>query len=131
VHLERVHDEHSYRSAIVTPAEDDPTEAPEEAQAAALAAFAGLADELPDQMPDLPGPGPGLSYQLIARIDLGHDAKQELLEDRDEVRRLAAVTALLEEIRRGLVLTRETQERARKNGRVRTPEELAAELGLD
>ena len=131
VRLERVHDEHAYRSAIVTPAEDEPAEAPEEAQAAALAAFAGLADELPDQMPDLPEPGPGLSYQLIARIDLGHDAKQELLEDRDEVRRLEVVTGLLDEIRRGLVLTRETQERARKNGRVRTPEELAAELGLD
>jgi Lon protease-like protein len=131
VRLERVHDEHSYRSAIVTPAEDDPAEAPEEAQAAALAAFAGLADELADQMPDLPEPGPGLSYQLIARIDLGHSAKQELLEDRDEVRRLEVVTGLLDEIRRGFVLTRETQERARKNGRVRTPEELAAELGLD
>ena len=131
VRLERVHDEHAYRSAIVTPVEDDPTEAGEEAQTAALAAFAGLIDELPDQVLDLPQPGPGLSYQLIARIDLGHDAKQELLEDRDEVRRLEAVTALLEEIRRGLMLTRETQERARKNGRVRTPEELAAELGLD
>ena len=41
------------------------------------------------------------------------------------------VTELLEEVRRGLIITRETQERARRNGRVRTPEELAAELGLD
>lgn len=131
VRLERVHDEHSYRSAIVTPTEDEPAEATEAAQAAALAAFAGLADELPEQTPDLPDSGPGLSYQLIARIDLGHDAKQELLEDRDEERRLTVVTGLLGEIRRGLVLTRETQERARRNGRVRTPEELAAELGLD
>jgi len=131
VRLERVHDEQSYRSAIVTPTEDDPAEAPETAQAAALAAFAGLADELPEQTPDLPEPGPGLSYQLIARIDLGNEAKQDLLEERDEEIRLATVTGLLEEIRRGLVLTRETQERARKNGRVRTPEELAAELGLD
>ena len=53
-----------------------------------------------------------------------------VLEDRDEVRRIAVVTSLLHEIHRGLVLTRETQERARRNGRVRTPEELAAELGL-
>jgi Lon protease-like protein len=131
VRLERVHDEHAYRSAIVSSAEDDPSEAPEADQAAALAAFAGLADELSDELPGLPDPGPGLSYELIARIDIGRDAKQELLEDRDEVRRLAAVTELLGEIRRGLVLTRETQERARRNGRVRTPEELAAELGLD
>ena len=131
VRLERVHDEHAYRSAIVEALADDPAEAPEEAQAAALAAFAGLADELPDVAPDLPEPGPGLSYALVARIDLGHDVKQRLLEDRDEARRLAEVTRVLEELHRGLVLTRETQARARRNGRVRTAEELAAELGLD
>jgi Lon protease-like protein len=131
VRLERVHDEHAYRSAIVTGVEDDPAEASESAQAAALAAFAGLADELPDATPDLPEPGPGLSYQLIARIDLPIEVKQDLLEERDETRRLETVTALLTEIHRGLVLTRETQERARRNGRVRTPEELAAELGLE
>ena len=45
--------------------------------------------------------------------------------------RLEVVTGLLTEIHRGMVLTRETQERARRNGRVRTPEELARELGLD
>ncbi|MGI9116661.1 MAG: LON peptidase substrate-binding domain-containing protein [Gaiellales bacterium] len=131
VRIERVHDEHAYRSAIVDGLEDDPAEAPEAAQAAALAAFAGLVDELPDAAPELPDPGPGLSYALIARIDLGLDVKQALLEDRDEERRLASVTELLREIHRGLILTRETQERARRNGRVRTPEELAAELGLE
>ena len=76
-------------------------------------------------------PGPGLSYSLIARIDLGIEAKQDLLEERDETVRLETVTGLLAEIHRGLVLTRETQARAARNGRVRTPEELAAELGLD
>ena len=69
--------------------------------------------------------------EMVARIDLGVEAKQDLLEERDESRRLEIVTGLLTEIRRGLVLTRETQERARRNGRVRTPEELAAELGLE
>ncbi len=131
VQIERVHDEHAYRSAVVLPVVDDPAEASDEAQTAALAAFAALTSELPDPTPDLPEPGPGLSYDLIARIDLGFDVKQALLEDRDEVHRLQAVTDLLAEIHRGLVLTRETQERARRNGRVRTPEELAAELGLD
>ena len=61
----------------------------------------------------------------------GGRARDVLLEERDESRRLEIVTGLLTEIRRGLVLTRETQERARRNGRVRTPEELAAELGLE
>lgn len=131
VRLERVHDEQAYRSAIVTTVEDEPSEASEAAQTAALAAFTSLVDELPEQTPDAPEPGPGLSYALVARIDLGSEAKQDLLEERDEARRLEIVTGLLTEIRRGLVLTRETQERARRNGRVRTPEELAAELGLE
>ena len=131
VRLERVHDEHAYRSAVVTTVEDDPAEAPESAQTAALEAFTRLIAELPEQAPDTPEPGPGLSYALVARIDLGVEAKQDLLEERDESRRLEIVTGLLTEIRRGLVLTRETQERARRNGRVRTPEELAAELGLE
>ena len=131
VRLARVHDEHAYRSAIVEALADDPDEAPEALQAEALAAFAGLADELPETAPDLPGPGPGLSYELIARIDLGHDVKQTLLEDRDEAHRLREVADLLAQLHRGLVLTRETERRARRNGRVRTADELAAELGLD
>ncbi len=131
VRLVQVHDAHAYRSAIVEGVADEPGEAPEALQAEALAAYAGLADELDDEGPELPEPGPGLSYALIARVDLGTDIKQQLLEDRDEERRLREVTRLLEETRRGLVLTRETQARARKNGRVRTAEELAAELGLE
>ena len=131
VRISDVHDAHAYRSALAEPLGDDPEEAAEADQAAALAAFTGVADELPDEKPDLPPPGPGLSYALAARIDLGLDVKQSLLEDRSETRRLQIITQLLEEIRRGLIITRETQERARRNGRVRTPEELAAELGLD
>jgi len=131
VHLDEVHDTHSYRSAICSPLTDSPSEAPSDAQEAAIAAYTAVADELTGAAPEPPEPGPGLSYALVARVDLSHDVKQSLLEERDETRRLAVVTELLIEIHRGLVLTRETQERARRNGRVRTPEELAAELGLD
>ena len=102
-----------------------------DAQEAAIAIYARLAGELDGAAPETPEPGPGLSYALLARVDIGHDVKQSLLEDRDEANRLEVVTGLLTEIHRGLVLTRETQERARRNGRVRTPEELAHELGLD
>lgn len=131
VRIDRVHDEHSYRSAIVDPVTDAPADAPLEEQEAAIAIYTRLANELDGPAPEAPEPGPGLSYALLARVDIGHDVKQSLLEDRDEVHRLEVVTGLLTEIHRGLVLTRETQERARRNGRVRTPEELAHELGLD
>lgn len=131
VRIDRIHDEHSYRSAIVDPVTDTPADAPLDAQEAAIAIYARLAGELDGAAPEAPEPGPGLSYALLARVDIGHDVKQSLLEDRDEANRLEVVTGLLTEIHRGLVLTRETQERARRNGRVRTPEELARELGLD
>lgn len=131
VRLDEVHDAHSYRSALVTALDDDPAEATAAAQQAALAAYAAVADELPGDTPSPPAAGPGLSYGLIGRVELALDVKQTLLENRDEQHRIEVVTELLTEIHRGLVLTRETQERARRNGRVRTPEELAAELGLD
>ena len=131
IRVDEVHDEHSFRSAIVTVLADEPSEASGDAQQAAIAAYLALADELPGSAPEAPDPGPGLAYALAARVDISHDIKQSLLEDRDETRRVQVVTELLGEIHRGLVLTRETQERARRNGRVRTAEELAAELGLD
>jgi len=131
VRVDEVHDAHNYRSAVVSPIDDDPDEATADAQQAAITAYTAVSAELPGQAPSAPEPGPRLSYALVARVDLGLDVKQSLLENRDEQRRLEVVTELLVDIHRGLVLTRETQERARKNGRVRTPEELAVELGLD
>lgn len=131
VRLVEVIDKHAYRSARAQFLNDDPEEAPEEAQQAALAAYVALAAELPGTAPEAPEPGPGLSYTLVARVDLGLDVKQSLLEDRDESHRIEVVSELLTGVRRGLVLTRIIQERARRNGRVRTPEELATELGLD
>ena len=53
---------------------------------------------------------------------------QSLLEERDEGTRLRRVTLLLQAASRGLALADAAQERARRNGRVRTADELAAEL---
>lgn len=131
VRLVEVRDEHSYRSANAEVLTDAPAEAPAALQEAALAAYGSLVDELPGAVAEAPEAGPGLSYEIVARIELGRDVKQSLLEDRDERRRIEMVVELLSEVRRGVVMTREMQERARRNGRVRTPEELARELGLD
>ncbi len=131
VRISDIHDEHSYRSATAEVLVDEPAEAEHALQEAAIAAYHTLAAELPGAAPDAPDPGPGLSYSILARVDLSDNVKQSLLEDRDEQHRLETVLGLLNAIYRGLVLTRETQARARRNGRVRTPEELAKELGLD
>ncbi len=131
VRISDIHDEHSYRSATAEVLVDEPAEAEHALQEAAITAYHTLAAELPGAAPDAPDPGPGLSYSILARVDLSDDVKQSLLEDRDEQHRLETVLGLLNAIYRGLVLTRETQARARRNGRVRTPEELAKELGLD
>lgn len=131
VRLLEVRDDHSYRSARAEILTDTPAEASDELQAVALATYEALVEDLPDVSAEPPVAGPGLSYEIAARIELGHDVKQSLLEDRDERRRIEVVSELLSEIRRGVVMTRAMQERARRNGRVRTPEELARELGLD
>ena len=131
VRILEVRDEHSYRSARAEVLTDTPAEAPEDLQEAALAVYEALVQDLPEAAGEPPIAGPGLSYEIAARIELGHDVKQSLLEDRDERRRIEVISELLTEIRRGVVMTREMQERARRNGRVRTPEELARELGLD
>lgn len=130
VAIEAVHEERSYATATATPLEDSVERAGAEAEADALAAFAALQQAIGDEA-EPPVAAPGLSYALAGRVDWPPATKQALLEDRDERARLRRVTLLLRAAARGLALADAAQERARKNGRVRTADELAAELGLD
>jgi Lon protease-like protein len=131
VELVELHDHRAYRTATARQLVDEVDEAPREAQEAAIASYEAIAAENEvGRAPEAPAPGPGLSYALAGRVDLGSDVKQRLLQDRDEVRRLAAVTELLEELTRGLRIAAEVQRQARANGRVRTPEEIARFLEL-
>jgi Lon protease-like protein len=59
-----------------------------------------------------------LSFQLAARVDFGHELKQELLELRSERRRLERLSELLERAVAGLTREAEVRERASGNGKV-------------
>jgi Lon protease-like protein len=131
VRLLELLDVRSYRTAVADPLRDTRREADLDAQHAALAAYGALGESADDlDLPEAPLVGPHLSYRLAGRVGFGPEVKQLLLEERDEGARVDEVTRLLAEVRRGLVLAAEAQSRARRNGRVRLPEELAAELGL-
>ena len=131
VELVAVHDVRAYRTADVEPLVDDPPEAPEALQQRALEAYAALLTDTPGRAkPEPPEAGAGLSYALAGRIEFDVEVKQELLEERDEGRRLVTVARLIEQVHRGFRIAGEVQRRAMANGRVRTPEEIAAFLDL-
>lgn len=128
--IEEVHDDQSYSTATATTLTDSVGRASDEAEAEALGAFAALQRMIGDDAAP-PAPGLGLSYALAGRVDWPAATKQSLLEERDEGTRLRRVTLLLQAASRGLQLADAAQERARRNGRVRTADELATELGID
>ncbi len=130
VAIDEVHDTRSYATATATALTDSVDRASDEAEAEALEAFAELQRAIGDDATP-PAPGLGLSYALAGRVDWPAATKQSLLEERDEGTRLRRVTLLLQAASRGLALADAAQERARRNGRVRTADELAAELGID
>jgi Lon protease-like protein len=130
VRIDAVHDVESYATADVTTLEEATAAAPAERQDEALAAFARLSATAGYEG-DPPEQGPFLSYALAGRVELAAPAKQSLLELRDESERLRRIVLLLRAAERGLALTAAAQERARRNGRVRTADELASDLGLD
>ena len=60
----------------------------------------------------------GLAFQIAARIDLGTDVKQALLELRSERERVVRLATLLEKAADALARDREVRHRASSNGRV-------------
>ena len=131
IRIDEVLDVRSYHTGVGEVLDDRVVEAPEGLQQRALETYDRLLEHTPGGVaPDRPAVGPRLSYALAGRIEFGHDVKLALLEDRDEVHRLEVVIGLVAELTRGLQVAAEVQARARANGRVRTPEEIAAYLGL-
>jgi Lon protease-like protein len=129
VRLREVLSQHSYHTARADPLPDVTDTASAQMQRDAIDAYAALAAAAGDDAPT-PALGASLSYRIAARLELGVSTRQELLESREEPERLRRVTLVTRETRRGVVLAREAERRARRNGHVRTADELAAELGL-
>lgn len=108
----------SFLTADVEPLDDTDDPASEKDVARALAAFQRLVETAKADV-DEPDPGsPQLSFELAARVELGVDVKQELLEQRSERERLRRVVELLDRATEAIALERDVRERASGNGRV-------------
>jgi hypothetical protein len=77
-----------------------------------------LLSEIGREDPEPLSAQPRLSYALGARIDVGLQVGQALLESRSESARLALITEALEQGRRSLRVAAERERRAVRNGKV-------------
>jgi Lon protease-like protein len=109
----------SFRTAEVEPLEDDGEAATDAEVEQTIGVFRRLvavaeADEIEEPEPA----SPLLSFELAARVDFGHELKQELLELRSEGERLRRLAELLEHATGALAREREVRARAAGNGKV-------------
>jgi Lon protease-like protein len=106
----------SFMTAEVGPVDDDGVEPGEDVVARAAGAFRALAAAADAEAGDVDEADVQLSFRLAAQVELAAEAKQELLEQVSEQRRLEMVAELLDGVRAVLIATRELGERAKKNG---------------
>jgi Lon protease-like protein len=109
---------HSYLSAEATLLEDDDEDLAEEEIEAALAAYTAILSEIGREDAEPLSAQPRLSYALGARIDVGIQVGQALLESRSERERLILITEALEQGRQSLRVSAERERRAVRNGKV-------------
>jgi Lon protease-like protein len=110
--------EHSYLSAEALLLEDEEEPAGEEQVEAALSAYRAILSDIGREDAEPLLAQPRLSYALGARIDLGLEVGQALLESRSETTRLVLITEALEQGRHSLRAAAERERRAVRNGRV-------------
>ena len=111
-------DAHPYLSADAVLLEDDEELGGDDAVEAALAAYRALLGDIGrDDSEPLTGQ-PRLSYALGARIDVGVEVGQALLESRSETARLVLITEALEHGRHSLRVAAVRERRAVRNGKV-------------
>ncbi len=106
----------SFTTAEVEPLVDEEIVTEQADREHALGLYRKLGDIVGAEIEE-PDPDSGLlSFELAARVDFGVDRKQELLEQRSEVKRLRIVSELLERAAEAVTLERALAERASKNG---------------
>jgi ATP-dependent Lon protease len=108
----------TYATAEVEPLEDEAEQPTEEERAACLAAYDRVVEAAEAELDDFDREGDDLSFQVVARIDLGTEVKQMLLEIRSERERVVRLAALLDAAAEAVAREREIHGRASGNGRV-------------
>jgi Lon protease-like protein len=107
----------SFATGEVDPVEDEGDEPSEEELARCLAAYEQVVAAADAELEELDRDAP-LAFQIAARIDLGTEVKQALLELRSERDRVVRLASLLEKAAEAIVRDREIRGRASTNGRV-------------
>ncbi len=116
--LRRVEDL-AYPAGDVVLLEDESAEESDSAAAQARERYADLVDRATDSRPEPEDLEELDAYGMAGTVDLAPGAKQELLELRDEERRLERVGQLLEDALRRIDYAERAGELARSNGRAR------------
>jgi Lon protease-like protein len=102
----------------VEPVADEPDPPGPDEIEAALAIFRRLVEVAESDVDEPDAAAQALSFELAARVDFGHELKQEILELRSERRRLQRLVEILERAVEAMTLEKEVRERASGNGRV-------------
>ncbi len=109
----------SFATAEVAPFSDEGESPTEEELERCVAAYRRVVEAAGADFDELHRErGVSVAFQIGARIDLGSDAKQELLELRSERERTLHLTPLLDQAAAAVRRDREIRERAVSNGRV-------------
>lgn len=109
----------SFTTAEVDDVDDDSDEDPSGDEVErAVEAFRHVVDAAQVEVDEVDPAAGGLSFQIGARIDLGNEIKQALLELTSERERLTQLEPLLQRAAESVRVDREVRERASGNGRV-------------
>ena len=108
----------SFATAEVDALDDSGDEPSPEERDRCLAAYDRVVGIAAAEVDELDRGSDLLAFQIAARIDLGPEVKQELLETRSERDRIVRLTGLLDRAAAAIAREREIRGRATSNGRV-------------
>ncbi|MDQ4082559.1 MAG: LON peptidase substrate-binding domain-containing protein [Actinomycetota bacterium] len=108
----------SFATAEVDELADEDETPTEDERARCLVAYDRVVEAAAADLDELDRDADTLAFQIAARIDLGTEVKQDLLELRSERERLLRLAPLLDRAADAVRREREIRERASSNGRV-------------
>ena len=116
--LRNVAEERAFATAEIDEVEDEVDEPTDEERAAALEAYDRVVKAADADLDELDLESENLAFQIAARIDLGAEVKQTLLESQSERDRVVRLAGLLDKAAEAVAREREIRSRASGNGRV-------------
>jgi Lon protease-like protein len=109
---------HSYATAEVDDLEDEGDSPTEDERARVLAAYDKVVEAAQAELDELDPATERLAFEIGARIELGNEIKQDLLELRSERERVVRLEPILTRAAEAVLRERTVRERASGNGRV-------------